>query len=232
MTRSRIEPLPTPNTGRTSALDVLTPADSAGSPEPDDALTRLLAADPRAVTARDRDQLAELHRWMRERREAKARYDALAGPIRERTRELLERRVERDWWPTMPTTVSDQGEPLRPYVKATLWPKFRVDPDTGERYSRHDVAPALEAAGLAYLVTSSYDATAFATAIREQVRSWRARVSETPATNTTGEPVDAYGAVLTAAEREDPTADELGVHPALRDFVTVVQLEEIGFTKG
>ena len=229
MNHPPIEPLPAPDTGRISALDVLTPA---GSPEPDDALTPLLAVDTHAATDHDRDQLAELHRWMRERREAKARYEALASPIRARTQELLERRVERDWWPTMPATVSDQGEPLKPFVKATMWPKFRTDPDTGERYSRHDVTPALEDAGLAHLVTSSYDATAFAAVIREQVRSWRARVSETPATNTAGDPVDAYGEVLTAAEREDPTADDLGVHPALRDYVTVVELEEIGFTKG
>lgn len=211
-----------------SAVDLLVPA-PPGEQAPD-ALDELLTGTPHGVTERDREDFRRLHRWQRERAAAKAAYEALGGSIATLTRELIDRRNERDWRP-LPTTVTDQGQPVRPYVRGTLWPKFRTDPETGEPYTRADVAAVLGAADLGHLISTGYDSKAFAAVIREQVKTWREQSSETPLVNADGEPVDAWGTVLTAAEREDSTADELGIHPALRPYVTAVLLEEIRFTK-
>ena len=213
----------------TSAVDLLAPA-PPGEQAPD-AIDELLTGTPQAVTDRDREDFRRLHRWQRERAAAKAAYEALGGSITALAKDLIDRRNERGWRP-LPTTVTDQGEPVRPYVRGTLYPKFRTDPETGESYTRADVVDVLDAAGLGYLVETGYSSTAFTAVIRDQVKQWREQVSETPLTDEDGEPVDAWGTVLTAEERDDPTADELGIHPALRPYVTAVLLEEIRFTKG
>jgi len=212
----------------TSAVDLLAPAPPGG--QASDAIDELLTGTPQAVTDRDRDDFRRLHRWQRDRAAAKAEYEALGGSIADLSKDLINRRNERDWRP-LPTTVTDQGEPVRPYTRGTLWPKFRIDPYTGEPYTRADVVDALDAAGLGHLVETGYDGKAFAAAIRDQVKRWREQISETPLVNAAGEPVDAWDTVLTAEERDDPTADELGIHPALRPFITAVLLEEIRFTK-
>jgi len=218
------------STAVTSAVDVLVPAATEVTEDPD-AIDELLTGTPHGVTDRDREDFRRLHRWQRDRAAAKAAYEALGGSITALAKDLIDRRNERGWRP-LPTTVTDQGEPVRPYVRGTLYPKFRTDPETGESYTRADVVDVLDAAGLGYLVETGYSSTAFAAVIRDQVKQWREQVSETPLTDEDGEPVDAWGTVLTAEERDDPTADELGIHPALRPYVTAVLLEEIRFTKG
>ncbi len=213
-----------------SAIDILTGADAATA-EPDDALADLLADDTPNVTEVDRDELTELHTWQKERSRHKRGYDALGKDCAKRTLELLERRIERGW-ETLPATVSLLGEPIQAFIRGTLYPKFRVDPETGDKYGRTDVIPALRAAGLDHLIVESYDADAFADHVRTAVTNWRAEAGETGVTDADGRLLDAGGHPLTEAEAQDPTADALALHHAIREYVEPVLTEVIGFGKG
>lgn len=216
--------------GGRSAIDVLLGTDAAAA-EPDDALADLLADDTPNVTDVDRDELTELHTWQRERARHKAAYDALGKDCAKRTAELLERRIERGW-ETLPATVSGLGEPVQAFIRGTLYPKFRVDPETGDKFTRTDVVPALQAAGLHHLLRTDYDGEAFAAHVRKAVTDWRAEAGETGVTDAEGRMVDAYGYPLTEAEAHDPTADALALHPEIREFIEPVLTEVIGFGKG
>lgn len=215
--------------GRKSAIDIITA--EQGEPPATSALDALLADTTPNVTEVDRDELAELHRWQKERARHKASYDALGKTVATRTAEMLARRIERGW-DILPATVSYLGDKLQPFISGTLYPKFRVDPETGDKYGRPDVVPALREAGLDHLIRQDYDATAFAAHVRKAVESWQAQAGETGVTNDDGALVDAYGYVLTEVEQEDPTADVLALHPAIREFVEPVLTESIGFGKG
>lgn len=213
-----------------SAIDILTGADAA-TVEPDDALADLLTDTTPNVTEVDRDELTELHTWQKERARHKRGYDTLGKDCARRTLELLERRIERGW-DALPATVSLLGEPIQAFIRATLYPKFRTDPETGDKYGRTDVIPALRAAGLDHLIVESYDADAFAAHVRTAVANWRAEAGETGVTDADGRFLDAHGHPLTEAEAQDPTADALALHHAIREYVEPVLTEVIGFGKG
>lgn len=221
----------TPAAPRTSALDVIAPvADPAG--EPQDAMAALLASVETSGLSEDDARLfVELRRWQRRKAESKAETESMGKAISKRTAELLELRLEREWIPKLPANiVGEDGELLSPFTRSSIYPKFRDDPETGKQYTRGDLVRVLHDAELAHLIEPNYDADKFAAVIRDQVKAWRHQISETSAVNAAGDLIDAFGNVLTAEEAEDPTADALGVHPALRPFVEPVTAEEIRFT--
>lgn len=102
-----------------------------------------------------------------------------------------------------------------------------------EKFAMPDLLAALRDSGadeLVALIAETVNGNAWNSAVSRMVKAWRARLDESgPPVDGEGEPVDAFGNVLTDDERDDPAADVLGLPPAVRAIVGVSSSTAIKF---
>lgn len=187
--------------------------------------------------ALDLGLLARLGRLRAQKAIYESQAKALTAEIEKLNRAAVEHIAEatgadlREKWST---TVNLGAETATAYVKTSDYPVYRyVDEDQETKYGMADLVKALKAStvpGLADMVKETVHGQTWNSTFRRLVEAWRARVDETGGpTDDAGEPVDAFGNVLTADEREDPTADELGLPPEVRALVTVSTKSDLMF---
>lgn len=165
--------------------------------------------------------MAALHR-LNELKASQKRYEsmakALTGPIEELEQAVIENvlphRAPDGRWST---TVGDKTG----YLATTLWPARRTNEETGEKFATDDLADALRADGVEFLISESVHGQRLAGWLREQVDAWEARCGEDGVRNERGELVDHYGNALTADEAIDPTAPELALPPKVRKVLAI-----------
>lgn len=198
-----------------------------------DELGELLADEPAPATTGLR---LELFRELAALRAKKTLYEtmakALGGDIARVNAELVAHIAEttdadlRNKWNL---TVDNATA----YTKVADYPKYRHPLDAAEPYSMADLLPRLrecQHAGFAELVKETVNGSSWNAAIRRLVEEWRARVDETGAPlNADGQPVDAFGEVLTEAEAAEPTADELALPREIREVVSVSTTIDVMF---
>jgi hypothetical protein len=123
------------------------------------------------------------------------------------------------------TTVGDKTG----YLSTQLWPARRTNEETGEKFGTDDLANALRADGVDFLISESVHGQRLAGWMREQVEAWEARCGEDGVRNERGELVDHYGNALTAEEAADPTAPELALPPKVRAILAISTDMKISF---
>lgn len=198
------------------------------------ALTLAAATDAEVnITAADRDDFATLDRVKRAKREHENAAKALGKDAQRLVSDLLMRRVERGW-EVLPSTVDEQGQPIKPYTRTVIRSKYAVDPETGKPYERAQVGEVLDDAGLGHLIVVGFDSDGLARHITAAVKAWRRRAGETGVTSAEhgGAHVDAFGHPLLGDELDDPTADRLALHPVLRALLGPVDMVDILFSRG
>lgn len=174
----------------------------------------------------DMESLARLKRYKAAQTRYRAMDKALGPVIAELEAEIVENvmphRAPDGRWSA---TVEDkQG-----YLETTLWPRRRVDEDTGDPYDTETLVAALDADGITNVVARQVNAQTMAAWLRELVSDWEARCGEDGVRNVRGELVDAFGNALTDEEATDPTAPELALPPKVRAVVEVSARLKIKF---
>ncbi len=217
---------PAAKASATAALDSalhLVPA------EPADALGELLAPDETPAMLN-----IDLLRRLAKLRAQKALYadqaKALTPEIEKLNREVAAHIAEvtdADFRKGWNTTVDNATA----YVKVADYPKYRHPEDRPKPYGMDDLIPALRTEeSTKALVKDTVNGNSWNSALRRMVEAWRERCDETGGpTNADGDPVDAFGNVLTDVERDDPTADELALPPSIREMITVSTVVEVMF---
>ena len=229
MASSRLDE-PVTTGGRAPVVDILAPPVQA---DPDDALAGLLPgpAVEGEYTADQVNLILGYERMKRRRRLAEAEYKGLSAPIAAALELLIEMKAElgigRDDW----VAVHDPaGFDVKPVEYRTIWPKYRIDPDTDKPYTRDQLVEALIACGYGDLIVTQPDGNAYAAMVRKRVKEWRALTGET-GVKREGVFVDHDGTPLVGDELDDPTADVLALPRALRAVAEPTELLDIRPTR-
>lgn len=230
--------------GRRSAVDLLDPVPTA---EPADTLGRLLDGSGRKgkLTAGERDKLLSLSRILAERARHKEAYEALGRDADRLNAELQEIAVNRGCLD--PKTGKIAFEPVedehgiehRPFERRDVWPKYRENDETQQRYAMADLVAALIEAGLSDLVihttasqqNPSPEGAHWPGYVRDRLKRWRKVRGEDGKVNAEGRFVDLDDVPLDEAEAADPTDDLLALPRPLRRVAEPEETIKILFTR-
>jgi hypothetical protein len=223
---------PIQQTGRAPVVDIVAPPETS---TPADTLSGLLPHVPlnSDYTDEQRDLLVRHARAKRRKAEAEAQAKGLRRDIAEMLERIIEMKAElaiaTGEWEAVPDT-DVAGFELRPYERRMIWPKYRDNPDTDTPYEMADVVVALQECGYGDLIVTKPDSDAYTALVRRLVKSWRTMAGKA-GRRIDGVLVDAFDTPLTPDEAIDPTADILGLPPALRAVIEPTETLDVLYTR-
>lgn len=207
--------------------------------EPVDALAALLddtsTGNP-TLSTRQRAMLVELDRARQTKLDYERKAKALGPVVTQLQDDLIALIPELDLDFEVPFGAEDDGRgyEIRPYMKRPVWPAYRTDDDTGQRYTLDQLIDTIYGTDAEHCVGVKLDHKAWQGYVRKRVEAWRNKCGG-PAgdgvTNRDGAFVDHDGVPLSVEEAGDPVDDALALPRELRALIAPTEKLEIQFTR-
>lgn len=226
--------------GKAPVVDQVAPPTVPSYAEPVDALAALLAETTEgnpALTPKQRAMIIHLDRARQTRLDYERKMKALGPIITELQRDLIALipELELDFMQPFGPEDDGQGTLVKPYMKRPVWPAYRENPETGEKFKLADLIDALSTDdGTQHLVEVKVNHNGWTGYVRKRVEAWRDKCGG-PAgdgvTNADGQFVDHDGVALDLHEVADPCDDALALPAFLRKLIAPAEMLEIHFTR-